>query len=112
MRGLELPINIIVIIAIAVLVLTVIAAFFTGALGGGTNAIATEQAFQKGCQLLRTVQACDSGRIEFVTIAGYRASQNGITADATSPGVPMLTVCTLKGASDASTCAQLCGCPA
>ena len=109
----ELPINMIVIIAVAVLVLTVIAAFFTGALGGGQNAIATEQAFQKGCQLLRTVYACNSNSVGSVSVSGYSlTTSGGIASDPQNQvGVPLLTICNAKGAGqDSVRCAQLCGC--
>ena len=48
----------IVIIAIAVLALTVIAAFFTGSIGGGINSITVEGAWNKACTTLRSVHDC------------------------------------------------------
>ena len=107
----ELPINMIVIIAVAVLVLAVIIALFVGAIGGEQNRIVVEQAFTKGCLLLKANQACDPARISDVTIAGYRTTTNGIVEDPTSDGVYFYPkVCNLKGATSEASCAQLCGC--
>ena len=43
MKGISLPVNAIVIIAVAVLVLAVVAAFFVGAIGSGWGTITLEQ---------------------------------------------------------------------
>ena len=107
MKGLELPINIIVIIAVAVLVFTVIAAFFTGALSQGVNTIAVENAFQKGCQLAKTVESCNS--ISF-PVSGYRQTEKGIQEDPAG-SVQFSWLCGLKGAAnDQTKCLRLCGC--
>ncbi len=109
MRGMELPINMIVIIAVAVLVLTVIAAFFTGALGQGVNTIAVENAFQKGCQLAKTVYNCNTNSFP---VSGYRpTASNSIQEDPTG-SVSFSVICNLKGAADQTTCLRLCGCAA
>ncbi len=104
----ELPINMIVIIAVAVLVLTVIAAFFTGALSQGVNTIVVENAFQKGCQLAKTVHSCS---ITSFTVSGYRQTVKGIQEDPEGLGVQFDVICGLKGATGQA-CLRLCGCAA
>ena len=113
MRGLELPINMIVVIAIAVLALTVIAAFFTGSIGKGINTFEVEQAWGKACNLAKSVYSCD-GTTDF-NIAGYKITGDSITSGGTTDqGVPFSTVCRLKGqdATVLKKCYDFCGCPA
>lgn len=63
MKGLSLPINLVVIIAICVLVLLAVAAFFAGGFGGGTASISDSAALQKGCGMWQSrgckVNDCD-----------------------------------------------------
>ena len=58
MRGISLPIETIVIVAITVLVLTVIAVFFIAGAGEQTLRINDQQAFGEGCTRLATVYFC------------------------------------------------------
>ena len=62
-KGLELPINMLVIIAIAVLILVVVALFFTGTFGSGIDTITFEPAFQQACNNWRTLYNCDVSRM-------------------------------------------------
>lgn len=108
MKGLELPINMIVVIAIAVLVLVAVAAFFSGALTGGTQGVSLEAAFQDACTALKTNFNCVP-------------SQTGITTKYTLPGssspASLLELCQKRNEvlMDSATdkpkaCANLCGC--
>ena len=112
MRGLELPINMIVVIAIAVLALTVIAAFFTGSIGGGINSITVEQAWNRACTNLKSVQDCSNTNFK---ISGYAlaAGGKGIVESQSGPGIDFLTVCGLKGITTTpeTNCIKACGCP-
>jgi len=49
MKGISLPINMIVIIAISVIVLLAIAAFFMGGFIGGSTTISDQSALSSGC---------------------------------------------------------------
>jgi len=49
MKGMELPINMIIIIAIAVLVFVVVAAYFAGAFGGSKDKLAAQAAWNTFC---------------------------------------------------------------
>ncbi|MBI4174829.1 MAG: hypothetical protein HY517_04235 [Candidatus Aenigmarchaeota archaeon] len=104
-KGLELPINMIVVIAIAVLVLVVVAAFFAGRIGGGGDEIALTAAFNTGCNNLRSVHNCIVGDIPTIRVPGYAPS--GEALDPT--GYPFDRICQRKGFSNVD-CARACGC--
>ena len=59
MRGISLPINAIVIVAIAILVLVVISAFFSGVLIPSTIEIERDNALGKACQSWGTLYNCN-----------------------------------------------------
>ncbi len=99
MKGMEMPINMIVVIAIAVLVLVVVAAFFAGRLGSGTASIELEGAFSQGCNTLRTIENCASTGF---TVIGFKLP--GESVDATFD-----QLCRAKG-YDTEQCKRACGC--
>src|SRR3989338_2522528 len=107
-KGLELPINMIVVIAIAVLVLVVVAAFFAGRLGQGTNDINLQSAFGTGCNALRSSYNC-AGDLSFMVNYQESGSTNTQTSFA--------RICLLSGYADTSSyaagsCKKACGCAA
>ncbi len=107
-KGLELPINMIVVIAIAVLVLVVVAAFFAGRIGGGGKEILLNQAFNNGCNTLRFAYQCDANSItdpEF-RVRGYPETAPGQTPVETQ----FFEICAEKGYSTPIQCARVCGC--
>jgi uncharacterized protein (UPF0333 family) len=59
-KGLELPLNMIVLIIIAVLVLLVVAAFFTGQFISGASTIELQKAFSNACPTLKNVYNCQN----------------------------------------------------
>ena len=85
MKGLELPLNMIVLIIIAVLVLVVVAAFFAGYIGTGQNSIAASAAFSTGCNTLRQVYSCNSASVSAVQITGYNPSNTPIDQNTKMP---------------------------
>ena len=104
-KGMELPINMIVVVLIAVLVLVTVGAFLAGQLGGGVGQIGLEQAFGEGCQKLRSVYNC--ARDATVTITSYtpQGRPAGSGADFFND------ICTAKGFGvDRELCAVQCGC--
>lgn len=107
-KGLSLPIEMIVIIAIAMLVLVVVAAFFVGGFGGG-NAVTIEAAFQSGCNRLR-LENCNYDGISSMTIPGYKVFGDSITTGTPQDAVTMQKICDLKKYSSIL-CARACGCP-
>ncbi len=105
MKGLELPVNIIVIIAIAVLVMVAIGAFFVSGFWKGVSSIDETAAFSAGCGNLRNIYECKASNVNNVVLAGY--SPSGTTNAKCNLGY----LCAKKGASDVVQCAKLCGCP-
>ncbi|MEM7819408.1 MAG: hypothetical protein QXD48_01100 [Candidatus Aenigmatarchaeota archaeon] len=101
MKGLELPISMIVVIAVAVLVLVVIAVFFTGQTALQTETIKVQNALSTGCQKLRTLYNC-VGDLDFTV--GY--IEPGRTEEAT-----FKRICELNKYSVVE-CKKYCGCPA
>ncbi len=101
MKGMELPINMIVVVLIAVLVLVTVSTFLAGQLGGGTGSINLEGVFSAECNKLRTFHNCAD--TNFV-VTGY-------TAPGKTAGTPTYfsELCTLKGYSPAE-CLIACGC--
>lgn len=110
MKGLDLPVNMIVIIAIAVLVLVVIAAFFTAQTGGGFGNIALEEAFNRGCATWRSTYNCASPTF---TVSGY--SLPGQTGPASFSAICAQKVGGAQGGvvdqNAINQCRKLCGCP-
>jgi len=108
MKGLELPISMIVIIAVAVLVLVVVAAFFAGYFGTGTGAISLESAFSRGCAALRAGYQCLPENTGKVIIADYAKTVN----DPNKGIYSLQKICEEKGLAvgDTNACARACGC--
>ena len=104
MKGISLPVNTIVIIAIAILVLSVLAAFFTGFISGGIITLSLEQAFTKGCDAFMRGYGCDNtDDVESVTVPGYPTKDDLDTT--------LQDVCADKGLLTNDACARACGCP-
>ncbi len=87
----EISINVVVIISAAVLVLAVVAAFFSGQVYSGLNAIETESLYAKACSILRN--NCNSD-IDSVFADGHSLSE----------------LCLAKGIAYSADCAKICGC--
>ncbi|MFA4819471.1 MAG: hypothetical protein WC613_00765 [Candidatus Aenigmatarchaeota archaeon] len=70
MKGISLPMNMIIVVTIAALVLVAFGAFFITTTGGGVSDAEAQRIFAGGC-----VQYCKPGLYETFT-AAYTASQN------------------------------------
>ena len=103
-KGLELPVNMIIVIAIAVLVLVVIAAFFAGRFGGGAIDIQREQALSDACQKA-FVGGCK------LEVKDYNLKYNDPALGSEKTQVSVLDICGVKNL-DSAQCRQRCGCPA
>ncbi len=104
-KGLELPINMIVVIAIAVLVLVVVAAIFGSQFGGGANTLTIEAAFTQGCSALRSGYQCNYNDVSNVVLPNYKTSATDTNTHT------LQDVCTAKGlGTDPIVCARACGC--
>jgi hypothetical protein len=104
-----LPINMIVIIAIAMLILVVVGAYFAGAFGSTTQTISLESAFNQACNQIVAAYNCDANFINTVKV-------NYKEAGAANPTPHSLyQLCGLKSIDMSSTtgtttCLRLCGC--
>ena len=106
MKGISLPINTIVIVAIAVLVMVVLAAFFSGMFIPSTIEMKREQAMSKACNQW---------------ILSYNCNDNGysdIEVSYTDPSIPDQTKYTLEelcaffvGMDNIAACRLKCACP-
>ncbi|MBI5347585.1 MAG: hypothetical protein HZB66_03170 [Candidatus Aenigmarchaeota archaeon] len=101
MKGMSLPINIIVILIVVLLVLLAVAAFFAGGFGGGTGTMSDTAALQKGCGMWMS-RGCKTGEAGSITILGYRPQ--GATDD-----VKLAVACNrVLGTPDTDKCWDYC----
>jgi hypothetical protein len=105
MKGISLPINAIVIVAIAVLVLVVVAAFFSGMLIPSSLEIQRESALNKACNTWRLSYNCHTDQYD-EPLVSY-----------TDPAYPdddsfsVQTLCELTGITTEEACRVKCNCP-
>jgi hypothetical protein len=109
-KGMELPVNMIIIIAIAVLVLVVIAAFFANQTGTGFNSIQVENAFSSACGQLRSVYSCTQAGMAEVQIKARLKS-----TDTETSTYNVNELCALKNlptttVNGVNACLRACGC--
>lgn len=103
MKGLELPINMIVIIAVAVLILVAVIAFFATQFGNSGDTIAQQNAFNGACNTLKAIYNCQPNFVSQITTT--------YTAPGASTPMSLLDLCTrLKQTNVPTTCAKFCGC--
>ena len=86
MKGIELPINILIIVAIAVIVLIALVAMFYPAFSGGSSVVTTESAKSAACQILVGPKKCGATtprptNTSEITISGFDANRDGIVGD-------------------------------
>ena len=98
-KGMELPINMIVIIALAVLILVIITAFTTSQVGSGVGSIGLESAFAQSCTIYR-----NNGCTGSMSDAAYSKDVQGL-----KKGMKLSEMCTQKGIAPEK-CAESCGC--
>ena len=106
-KGISLPIETMVIIAIVILVLVVIVAFFIGGSGQQLNSIGHDAAIGKGCVILGTQNSCKingdkESSLRSIQIAGYDPDGDGTSNS-------LFDACNNKGLN-ADTCWKYCGC--
>lgn len=107
MKGLSLPINLIVILAIAVMILVIVSAWFVGVFTTQQLTAADEDAFRSGCQRLRLDYSCAVSPTE-IKIRGYRPYANSL-----AEGDTLLTACIRKFPEvgrDENACKVKCDC--
>ncbi len=110
MKGISLPINTIVIISIAALVLVVLATVFSNIFIEKSGSMTTETAFSQGCVTLKYVEGCQKQPSEIV-ITGF--NPYGKTEDGKPVYDDLLTACRLRFNDPDmrnTECASKCGC--
>lgn len=95
-KGLELPLNVIVIISISVLILVAIFGIFGTQFFSATSNIESQDLLARGCIKLRADFGCDQTKISLVRVDNQLLSN----------------VCVSNGLSDTAACARSCGCSA
>ena len=110
MKGISLPINAIVIVAIAVLVLVVIAAFFGGFFSGFVLNMQREDALSKACQNWKLYD-CDYGRIDDATTMHKEPGDDAARAYTVEELCELMGISTELDNTDDSPCKRKCGCP-
>ncbi|MBI4018705.1 MAG: hypothetical protein HY364_00440 [Candidatus Aenigmarchaeota archaeon] len=105
MKGVSLPINTIVIVAIAVLVLMVIGGFFAVNVGQGQNSIELNNAISTACATFVNAYNCDIDRVP-LSKAQYRKP-----GDAEASTLDIAELCQEAKFADTQTCiVAKCGC--
>jgi len=86
MKGIELPVNSVIVIALAIMVLLMIAAFLMGGLGP-MSSTDVENAWTQGCSVLKNTHNCDRTKVDSLQVV-----------DVTGDGIAdnMLTICRAK----------------
>ena len=108
-KAVSLPINMIIIMIIAVITLLVVIAFFLPQWFAQTNSIGVEQAFSKGCTMLQGIYKCSSDSVSEVKISDFDADNDPSTEGDNT----LLDVCKKKfndPGVTAKQCAQACNC--
>ena len=134
MKGVELPISTIVIIALILLVLLGVVALWISGFGGGAQGVTLEAAKSTACaEVMRYFEGCAAKDPKTVTISNFDANANGKSGIAeatqkfdntkadicTSTSLPadngdnlqLLCYC-YYNATTASDCRKICGCGA
>jgi len=112
MKGLELPINVLIIIVLAVIVLIAVVAFFYPSFFSGSQTVGVESAKTQACRSLIAIRCTDSS---LVGVINFDANQDGniwnISSQALANGDTLLELCTnyFQTAVDEE-CRAMCGC--
>ena len=88
LKGIELPVNSVIIIALAIMVLLMIAAFLMGA---DVSPSKVESAWSRGCGVLKSTYNCDASKVKDIIVTD-------ITGDAVDDS--LLVICRAKFKND------------
>lgn len=120
MKGISLPINMIVIVAIAVLVLVVTAGFFGGFFGSNVGTIQLEQAISNACNQLRSLYNCAPSGLGTVQVLYQGVGDDkpaqytlaGLCTQKLGGGQAQKQATNVFGVTDGNNkCLLTCGCP-
>ena len=102
-KGLELPVNMIVVVTVAVLVLVVVAAFLITNFSNNAGIIDLNSALASGCSNLRAFYGCSPDGVGQVMISQYKEP-------GTNKQCNLGNICAKSGITDSKLCAKYCGC--
>ena len=119
MRGISLPIETIIIIAVTVLVMVVVATFFIVQSGQSIVSITDDAALAQGCTELASRHSCDDQLgLNKIKISNYETKcPTGdpgpmVTRDGVQICNSLMTICIKKGFPNQADCRKtLCKCP-
>ncbi len=106
MKGVEMPINILVIVIIAIIVLTAMVVIFSGVWSSGSGTIGLETAKSNACQILITM-GCDTDP-ESVPVNNF--DSNGDTKKDSNDNLAELCKRYYSTGDDMDKCRGICGC--
>ena len=127
MKGLELPINALIIIVVAVIVMIALIAMFYPAFLSGSSTVTLETAKSQACKALVEGNNCNTTQAVLwnIYVYGFDADKDGTNNPGPNTGANcqtstsqdnlyMLCKChfQIDPATDASSCRKLCGCNA
>ena len=118
MKGIELPVNALIIITVAIVVLLGIVALWMTSWGGGSQGVTIEAAKAAGCgELMRTGAGCTGVDPATIIYDGTNAHLHVLRFDANGDGIAGAATDTLQalcnryyGTTTASDCRKVCGC--
>jgi hypothetical protein len=113
MKGIELPINVLIIVAVAIIVLIAVVAMFFPAWRNASGTVTSDVAKSAACQLL--IERGCNVETKYITIKNFDADKDGTygTIDATSNwGWNPISLCmnTLHTGASGDNLASLCAC--
>ena len=109
MKGSSLPVNTIVVVAIAILVMMVIGGFFALNVGQGVNAIELNNAITNACNVLKTTYNCNAASLASVEIQFKEPGQTE-ESPTSLERLCQLSGLVASGADFNAQCAAKCGC--
>ena len=113
MKGVELPINILVVIAVAVIVLLGVIALYFGGFVKPAELINQEAAKSKYCALvMRDPAGCTTVDTSAIGITDFDANGDGTCCDASDTLQALCETFYNVGAGDMAGCRRTCGCAA
>lgn len=110
MKGIELPINVLIIVVIAIIVLIALVSMFYNPVNVGGSVVGLDNAKSQACRSLSVGYGCDKNAdLDDIMVYDFDANGDG-NMDSEDT---LMALCEDKYAiGDESACRQLCGCPA
>ena len=109
MKGLQLPVNLLIIVVIAIIVLVAVIGMFYNPISSGANSVSIDVAKSQACRSLVVGYECSlSVTLDTIRVDNYDVDGNGNNNDDN-----LMDLCEEKfmiAAGDQAACRKLCGC--